>query len=70
MPIATYDGAKYPIRLKDSSQVALSIEQDAVNPVISVDKNGMVHALREGNAVLVGEYAGVKDEVRVTVESR
>jgi len=45
-------------------------ERDANNPVISVDNNGMVHALREGNAVLIGEYAGVKDEVRVTVESR
>jgi len=70
VPIASYDGAKYPIRLKDSSQIALSIEQNVSNPVISVDRNGMVHALRKGNAVLIGEYAGVKDEVRVTVQSR
>lgn len=70
VPVATYDAAKFPIRLKDSSQIALSIEQDASNPVISVDKDGMVHALRAGNAVLIGEYAGIKDEVRVTVQSR
>jgi hypothetical protein len=70
VPVATYDAAKYSIRLKDSSQITLSIEQDATNPVISVEKNGMVHALRAGSAVLIGEYAGVKDEVRVTVESR
>jgi len=70
VPVATYDAAKYPIRLKDSSQITLSIEQDATNPVISVDNNGLVHALREGNAVLIGEYAGVKDEVRVAVQSR
>jgi len=69
-PVVTYDGAKYPIRLKDSSQIALLIEQDASNPVISIDKYGMVHALRAGNAVVIGEYAGVRDEVRVTVESR
>jgi len=70
VPVATYDGAKFPTRFKDSSQIALSIEQDAANPVISVDKDGMVNALRDGNAVLIGEYAGVKDEVRVTVQSR
>jgi carbonic anhydrase/acetyltransferase-like protein (isoleucine patch superfamily) len=36
----------------------------------SVDKDGIVHAMRAGNAVLIGEYAGVNDKVRVTVESR
>jgi hypothetical protein len=70
VPVAAYDAAKYPIRLEDSSQITLSIEQDANNPMISVEMNGMVHALRTGNAVLIGEYAGIKDEVRVTVESR
>ena len=69
-PMATYDGAKYPIRFKDSSQIVLSVEQDAGDPVISVDKNGMVHALREGKAAITGEYAGIKDEIEVTVESR
>lgn len=69
-PMVTYEGVQFPIYLDDSSRIKLSVEQNEGNPVISVDKNGLVHALREGNAVLKGEYAGVKDEVRVTVESR
>lgn len=70
VPVATYDDAKYSIRLQDSSQTTLSIEQDTSNPVIAIDKNGMVHALRDGDAVVVGNFAGAKDEVRVTVKSR
>jgi len=67
-PIATYKGAKYPIRLRDLGSISISIEQDEENPVVSVDQNGIVHAIRPREATLVGDYAGVKDEVRVSVE--
>jgi len=40
------------------------------DPAIGVDKDGMVRALRDGNAVITGKYAGVKDEVRVIVQSK
>jgi pimeloyl-ACP methyl ester carboxylesterase len=68
-PMVTYEGLKFPIYLDDSSQVKLSIEQNEGNPVISVDKNGMVHAIREGTAVLLGEFAGVTDKIQVSVET-
>jgi hypothetical protein len=68
--MVTYEGVKFPIYLDDSSQIKLSVEQDEGNPVISVDKIGMVHALREGRAVLVGDFDGVIDRIQVTVYSK
>ena len=69
-PMVTYDGVKFPIYLDDSSQIKLSVEQDMGSPVISVDKNGTVHALHEGKAVLIGEFAGRTDKIQVTVKAK
>jgi pimeloyl-ACP methyl ester carboxylesterase len=69
-PVVIYDGVKFPIYLDDSAQIKLSVEQDEGDPVIRVDKNGMVHALREGKAVIVGDFDGVIDRVPVTVYSK
>jgi hypothetical protein len=51
-PMVTYEGVKFPIYLEDSSQIQLSVEQDEGNPVVRVEKNGTVHALREGKGVI------------------
>ena len=56
----TYAGVPYPINLEDSRAVKLTVEQDDADPVIKVD-NGKVHALREGTAVIVADYAGAGD---------
>jgi hypothetical protein len=69
-PMVTYEGVKFPIYLQDSSQIKLSLEQDEGNPVIRVDKSGMVHALREGKATIAGEFGGVIDKIQVTVYSK
>jgi hypothetical protein len=69
-PMASYEDVKFPIYLDDSSQINLSVEQDEGNPVIGVDKNGTVHALREGKAVLVGDFDGVIDRIQVTVYNK
>jgi hypothetical protein len=69
-PVVTYERVKYPIYLEDSTQIKLSVEQNEDDPVIRVDPNGLVHAFREGNAVIVGDFDGVKDRVRVTVFSK
>jgi len=45
-------------------------ERGCSNSMIGVDKDGMVHALREGNAVITVKVDGVKDKVRVTVQLR
>jgi hypothetical protein len=70
MPMVTYEGVKFPIYLEGSSQVKLSVEQDEGNPVIRVDENGTVYALREGTAVLAGDFDGVIDRIRVAVYSK
>jgi pimeloyl-ACP methyl ester carboxylesterase len=69
-PMVTYEGVKFPIYLDDSSQIKLSVEEDEGNPVARVDGDGTVHALREGTAVVVGDFDGVIDRIQVTVYSK
>jgi len=66
-PMVTYESVEAPIYLNDASQIKLSAEQDESNPVINVDKSGTVHALREGSAVLVGDFGGIMDRIEVIV---
>lgn len=68
-PVVTYKDVKFPIHLDDSTQIKLSVEQDDDDPVLRVDADGMVHALREGKAVIVGDFDGVIDRVKITVYS-
>jgi hypothetical protein len=68
-PVVAYKQVKYPILLEDSTQIKLSVEQDEDDPVLRVDPNGLVHALREGKAVIVGDFAGVIDRLTITVYS-
>jgi hypothetical protein len=69
-PLVIYRNVKFPILLDDLTTTNLSVEQNENDPVIRVDPNGLVHALREGKAVIVGDFDGVKDRVKVTVYSR
>jgi len=69
-PVVIYERVKYPIYLEDSTQIKLSVEQNEDDQVIRVDPNGQVHALHEGNAVIVGDFDGVKARVRVSVFSK
>jgi hypothetical protein len=69
-PMVIYEGVKFPIYLNSASPINFSVDQDESNPVIQVDKDGAVHALREGKAVLVGEFDGVIDRIQVTVYSK
>ena len=66
-PEVEYKNLKYPIHLHDSLQIKLSVQQDRANPVISVDEDGMIHALSKGSAVVVGNFDGVIDKVTVDV---
>ncbi|MDR3574276.1 MAG: hypothetical protein P4L50_10460 [Anaerolineaceae bacterium] len=70
VPTLTYSGVKYPIRLRDSSQIKFSIQQDASAPAISIDANGLIHALHTGTATITGDFAGMTDELQVSVETR
>lgn len=69
-PVVTYKQLKYQILLEDSTQIKLSVEQDEDDPVLRVDPNGLVHALREGTAVIIGDFDGVIDKLEVTVYSK
>lgn len=68
-PTVSYQDLQYPISLDDASQSKLSVQQDEANPVIRVDSNGMVHALREGTAVITGNFDGAIDTQTVRVYS-
>lgn len=68
-PVVTYKDVKFRILLDDLTTTKLSVEQDEDDPVLQVDPNGLVDALREGKAVIVGNFAGVIDRVRITVYS-
>ncbi len=46
-PVVSYEDVPNQIDLNESTQIKLSVEPDEGDPVIRVDNNGMVHALRE-----------------------
>jgi len=69
-PTVQYDSLKYPIYLTNAEQLTMSVEQPAGDPVIDVDKFGLIRALRPGKAVITGIFDGVADKVTVTVHSR
>ena len=66
-PTVAYNGVASPIYLTDSSSIALTLEQDNDSPAISIDKNGLVHAMHEGTAIITGNFDGALDKVKVIV---
>jgi hypothetical protein len=52
---------RFPIYLDDSSGTNLSAEQNEGNPIMRIDEDGTVHALREGMAVLMDDFDGIID---------
>lgn len=66
-PEVQYKNLEYPIHLQDSLQIKLSVQQDKANPVISVDQDGLIHALRKGSAVVAGNFDGAIDRITVDV---
>jgi hypothetical protein len=69
-PTVAYEALGSSISLDDATQIKLTVKQDDANPVIRLDSNGLVHALREGTAVIVGNFDGAIDEQTVHVYSR
>lgn len=68
-PEAYYNGLDYPIDLRRNlSDIQIAIDQPQTNPVISIDGEGEIHALRSGRAVITGKFAGMTDRVVVIVE--
>jgi hypothetical protein len=57
------DYAVYP----DAKGIIFTVDQSAERPVIELDGNGEVHALREGSARITAEFEGVQDSIVVTV---
>jgi pimeloyl-ACP methyl ester carboxylesterase len=69
-PSVQYDRLQYPIYLDNSESLHLSVDQPEDDPVIRVDSNGLVHALRPGSATITGDFDGVTDSVRIDVYSQ
>lgn len=68
-PEVEYDQLDYPVRLKDSTSVSMVVDQPEDAPVIRLDSNGLVHALRPGKARITGSFAGLEDTVEVEVKA-
>lgn len=69
-PVVKYDSLARPIYLSSSEQLNLTIEQPEDDPVIQVDPNGLVHALRPGKALITGDFDGVQDSIEVEVYTK
>jgi hypothetical protein len=69
-PVVTYKDVQFPIFLDDPTTIKYSVEQDDSDPILRVSPDGMVHALREGVAYVVGDFDGVTDRVKFTVYSK
>lgn len=66
-PRVSYKGLKYPINLPDCSQVQLTVEQPPDDPIISVDRDGLIHGIKSGTAVIIGKFGNAEDRVTVHV---
>jgi hypothetical protein len=69
-PEVVYQQLKNPIPLNDVKLINLHVEQNRNNPVVRLDPDGSVHALRFGETSVTGEFAGVKGSIGVTVYTR
>ncbi len=71
MPELVY-GGEHPLRIDadGADAIPLTVEQPNDDPVIRLDKNGLVHPLRPGKAVIVGDIEGVKDRANITVYAK
>lgn len=68
-PTLQYDTLRESIYLDSSAQLTLTVDQPDDAPVIRVDANGMIHALRPGRATITGAFDGISDTVKVEVYS-
>jgi pimeloyl-ACP methyl ester carboxylesterase len=69
VPTVIYKSVKYPIQLNNSEQLSFTIDQSTNNPVIELDRDGRIKALRVGVATITAQFAGARDQIRVNVES-
>jgi hypothetical protein len=68
-PEACYEGLDFPIHLRRNlSAIQITVDQPKDNPVISIDGDGGIHAIREGKATITGEFSGMTDRVVAIVE--
>lgn len=69
-PTLLYNDLRDEISLDDAKHIKLTVEQDESAPVVRVDSDGLVHALREGDAVITGNFDGAIDKVTVHVYTK
>ena len=66
-PRLWYGSLEYPVLLESLAGLKVEVRQPESDPVLRVDANGVVHALRPGWAVVTAELGGMRDSVTVTV---
>ena len=55
------------VNADDAEAINLTVDQPEDDPVIRLDRNGLIHPLRPGKATILGDVEGVQDRVEVTV---
>lgn len=65
-----YVALRAPIYLRDPHKINFHVDQPEDAPVIQVDDDGVVRALRPGEVILVGTFAGVQARLTVKVHTR
>jgi len=66
-PRLWYGNLEYGVLLKSLEGLKVEVRQPENDPVVRVDANGVVHALRAGRAVVTAELGGMRDSVTVQV---
>jgi len=66
-PQVQYGSLEFPIYLNSSERLSLTADQPEDDPVVRIDSDGLIHALRSGTVVVTGDFAGIRDSIKVTV---
>jgi hypothetical protein len=68
VPEVRIEGLDYPVYLTDATQVTFEVDQSS-DPVIAVDRNGLIKGLRPGTANVPGTFGGTLQRIEVNVYS-
>jgi hypothetical protein len=69
-PEVYYDGLDFPIFVNDSTGIKFTVKQSESDPVILLDRDGMVHGLRPGKATITADFDGIRDSLMVEVYTK
>jgi hypothetical protein len=69
-PQAYYSNLKYPVLLANMDGIRFNVVQSQTAPAIRLDRDGVVHGLRPGKAIINATFGGMKNSVTVMVSAK